>query len=328
MSEKLTCLECGADNPENSKFCGLCGNELKSIQVNGLREISKGTCKSCGIDLPENAKFCHSCGISVAGEHQSQQKLKQINSKPVEKIISYGSIVPVLLTVLLFIAAGFVLSGLAANEFDAFESSKDVSGEPSSETQNQHNHPTMTADAETLAKIETLKNGISSSTDAASKQKFSSELAEIYMKLGRMVDAADILIGFLPYDPKNEQVLVTIANLLDDGGEKQKAIEYYKKVLDLNPKNVDARVDMATIMISSESPMMAIAELKKALEIKPDHQIANLNMGIMSYTVGKYDKALEWFQIARNIDPNSSAGKKAAEGITAIESINNKSKTK
>ncbi len=327
MSDKLTCPECGAENPDNSKFCILCGNDLNSIQIKEISVLS-GKCKSCGIDLLEHAKFCHSCGTAVSGEKQSVQKTKQLKNKSVETLTSSGSSVPVMITVLLFIAAGFILSGLASNEFDDVETTKAAPTEPASDQQNQHNHPTMTADAETLTRIETLKSEINIAKDIASKQKLSSELAEIYMKLGRMVEAADIFIAILPSDPKNERILVTIANLLDDGGEKKKAIEYYEKVLELNPKNVDARVDMATIMISSESPMMAIAELKKVLEIKPDHQIANLNMGIMSYTVGKYDKALEWFQKAKNIDPNSSAGKKAAEGITAIESINNKSKTK
>lgn len=328
MSDKLTCQECGAENPDNSKFCILCGNEFKSEHIR-KNSFIQSKCKSCGVDLLDQAKFCHSCGVSVNVEKLGELKPKQAKGKSVVNLTLAESFVPVLITVLLFIAAGFILTGLASNEFDVtVDPQKTGSSDSNSNQSNQHNHPKITADAETLTKIETLKAEITSAKDKTSKQKYSSDLAEIYMKLGRMVEAADILIGFLPLDPKNEQIMVTIANLLDDGGEKQKAIEYYKKVLELNPKNVDARVDMATILISSESPMMAIAELKKVLEIKPDHQIANLNMGIMSYTVGKYDKALEWFQKAKNIDPNSTAGKKAAEGITAIESINNKSKTK
>lgn len=50
----MKCPKCGAENPENSKFCGQCGSLLEQ----------KCRC-SCGAELPAEALFCPECGMSI-----------------------------------------------------------------------------------------------------------------------------------------------------------------------------------------------------------------------------------------------------------------------
>ncbi|MCK4657117.1 MAG: SPFH domain-containing protein [candidate division Zixibacteria bacterium] len=48
----VTCTACGADTPEESRFCYKCGNQV----------ISVNRCGSCGEQLPAEAVFCLKCG--------------------------------------------------------------------------------------------------------------------------------------------------------------------------------------------------------------------------------------------------------------------------
>ena len=53
----MICKKCGAENPENFKFCQNCGNRLDGKKI----------CTSCGAQIDEDAKFCGVCGKSVNG---------------------------------------------------------------------------------------------------------------------------------------------------------------------------------------------------------------------------------------------------------------------
>lgn len=48
----VTCPKCGAETPENSRFCYKCGHQMVAINV----------CPNCDAELPVEANFCHNCG--------------------------------------------------------------------------------------------------------------------------------------------------------------------------------------------------------------------------------------------------------------------------
>ena len=50
------CPGCGAEMPENVKFCQMCGASLTP---------QKRICKKCGAEAPDNVKFCQMCGIAL-----------------------------------------------------------------------------------------------------------------------------------------------------------------------------------------------------------------------------------------------------------------------
>lgn len=318
-NDKKKCLDCGASNDEKANFCILCGSDL--TQIIAEERPKEIRCPSCQAVVVKEAKFCHHCGSSISIKEVAAEKTTLKNSSTTTQ--NRTSWMTVTLTLFGFVAAGFLLTSLAMNENDSV---KPVTKQAATSA-DEHNHPTMTADPATLKKIDDLTAQLNSTKAPSEKKQITDDLSKIYLSLGRYKDAAQLFITYLPNEPKNEQLLLNIANLLDDSGEKNEAISYYKKVIDLNPKNVDARVDLATAMIQTDTPMNAITELTKALEIDPNHQIANLNLGIMNYTIGRYDKAKEFFQKAQSINPSSEAGKRADEGLSAVESMNNKQQT-
>jgi class 3 adenylate cyclase/tetratricopeptide (TPR) repeat protein len=49
------CRNCGADNPEGSRFCGSCGAAIAAIEQ----------CPNCGAENPAGQSFCNSCGARL-----------------------------------------------------------------------------------------------------------------------------------------------------------------------------------------------------------------------------------------------------------------------
>jgi len=52
----VTCRACGADTPEESRFCYKCGHQI----------IAVNRCGDCGTELPADAVFCSTCGLNLA----------------------------------------------------------------------------------------------------------------------------------------------------------------------------------------------------------------------------------------------------------------------
>src|ERR1700722_15816154 len=50
----LHCPGCGAENPDDHRFCGACGAVLRAA------------CPSCGAVAPPNQRFCGQCGASLS----------------------------------------------------------------------------------------------------------------------------------------------------------------------------------------------------------------------------------------------------------------------
>lgn len=116
-------------------------------------------------------------------------------------------------------------------------------------------------------------------------------------------------------DPKDIQLLLSLAHLLNDSGFKEKAIDKYKEYLKFDDKNADVLVDMGVCFFETGNNSEAINSMEKALKIQPRHQIAHLNLGIVNKAVGNSLKAIEWWKKAVEIDPNNEIGKKAQELI-------------
>ena len=56
----LRCQECGAHNPEGTKFCQECGAKLETPAPTAPVEVA--TCPSCGFQNPAGTRFCQECG--------------------------------------------------------------------------------------------------------------------------------------------------------------------------------------------------------------------------------------------------------------------------
>ena len=71
----MKCSRCGAENPANMKFCGMCGNAVASPVVTP-DEVRIRHCVSCGRALAWDANVCQYCGhdFRVQAKPKDQSK--------------------------------------------------------------------------------------------------------------------------------------------------------------------------------------------------------------------------------------------------------------
>jgi len=72
----IKCPYCGAENPDDAKFCWKCGKPLKAKKQENIKKEEPSSqpeqhfikCPYCGADNPEDAKFCWKCGKPLRPE--------------------------------------------------------------------------------------------------------------------------------------------------------------------------------------------------------------------------------------------------------------------
>jgi tetratricopeptide (TPR) repeat protein len=110
-------------------------------------------------------------------------------------------------------------------------------------------------------------------------------------RLQAMADAqAAPLLEKLKSDPKNPEILTSIANLYYDAQQYPIAVNYYGRVLQANPSDVSARTDMATAYWYLGNADEAISQFNKALTYAPSNPNTLFNLGIVKWQ-SKHDSA-------------------------------------
>ena len=69
----MTRCSCGADNPEDAKFCSNCG----------LEQTTATQCV-CGAEHSPDAKFCNACGLNL-GQREPQRQDDSIHDRPAKR---------------------------------------------------------------------------------------------------------------------------------------------------------------------------------------------------------------------------------------------------
>lgn len=318
----IICFGCGGKNLLTDTYCNLCGDSLSNDKPNQTIEsitensskLSITLCPNCNTAIVADAKFCHQCGNSFTNSCTEKSPKKE---KGHSTNLTQSQLKIVLITAIAFVLFGAILTNLAMNEFD---SNTQVKEDEHGEGEHSHSddNQVIVADSKTAARISELSTVIKSKKDKKDAWTEITELGEIYIRLNRFSDAASTFELAYNADTTNMRLVLALANLYDDAGNKSKAVNFYRKYLVFEPNNVDVRVDLSTALLMTETPMEAIQELRNALERDPNHQVANLNMGIMYTRIGRNEDAKKWLQNAQKIDPTSVVGQKAKELLTKI----------
>ncbi len=92
---------------------------------------------------------------------------------------------------------------------------------------------------------------------------------------------------------------------LNASGEHLKAIECYKKMIEIIPKNYEANFYMGYSYFSLDDYSKAIDCFKKASQIKPQEDIAWTYIGSSYYHMGDVNEAIKYLEKATGINPKS-----------------------
>jgi len=142
---------------------------------------------------------------------------------------------------------------------------------------------------------------------------FADSLAKVYKYAGKLDSLAKyievkaielpsqdnfILAGDAFYEAFNFAVEQSKRNYLSE-----KAQDYYKRVLNENSSLLDVKAKLAMTYIASSNPMQGITMLREVLAEDPNNQLAIYNLGMLSITSGQLDKAIERFELLKELDP-------------------------
>ena len=87
-------------------------------------------------------------------------------------------------------------------------------------------------------------------------------------------------------------------------GETAKALEGFRKTIELNPNYADGHSNLGAMLVRQGKLAEAAASFKRTLQIKPDYAEAYNNLGNILKGQGKLDEALESYKRALEIKPN------------------------
>jgi cytochrome c-type biogenesis protein CcmH/NrfG len=80
-------------------------------------------------------------------------------------------------------------------------------------------------------------------------------------------------------------------------------IQTLKEIIKKDPKNLPAWVELGNLYFDSDQPKEAVEAYSHYLAVKPDNPDVRTDRGIMYRKLGQFDRALEEFRKAAQIDP-------------------------
>lgn len=120
-------------------------------------------------------------------------------------------------------------------------------------------------------------------------------------------------------DPSNANAWVALGNIYFDLNQNEKAIEAYKKGLELNSKQPDVWSDLGTVYFRLQQYDQSIEQFKKAIEINPKHAKAFYNLGVVYRTKGNIPLAIEYWEKFIQIDPDSPNAPSIKQEIDSLK---------
>lgn len=130
-------------------------------------------------------------------------------------------------------------------------------------------------------------------------------LALIYDSLEKTEKAIEYYKKALNIDDYEERAYYGLATIYDDEGKYEKAIELYNKAIYINPNYYAAYFFLANAYDASGKKNLAIQTYEKLLSLDPMDFWANLNLGSIYEELNQNDLAYKMFSKALKIDSNN-----------------------
>lgn len=295
------CRNCGNQVNESDKFCSNCGTKLFSEEkIKSEPEILESKikiCDTCGEENSFDADECSYCGVGFTGEEKII--IKKIAKTHSENILE-----------------------------------KDVRVKSHTHAKTHPQQKLKKKSTQKSDKVETkvlstkyiiffllivsifllilIYSGYESSKPSQRMNQIQNQEMQTSIDLNALSEINQLETE-LKNDPDNQQKLLRLANLSHDSGFFEKAINYYKKYLQLNPVDDDARVDMGVCYFELKNYDEAEKIFESVVKKNPKHQIAYLNLGIVNLTKGEVEKAKSYFKNCIELGEHTDAGHRAAE---------------
>lgn len=145
--------------------------------------------------------------------------------------------------------------------------------------------------------------------------------AEMYYKSGDMVNYKEVISDIIKKDPNNPDLYYNLGVASNKNGEKEEALEYYTKAIELNPEYTEALINKAQIILDGEAPI-----------IEEMNALGNSNADYEKYDLLKekkndlYREALPYLESASKLRPESMDIVRTLKGIYGLLGMDVKEK--
>lgn len=103
--------------------------------------------------------------------------------------------------------------------------------------------------------------------------------------------------------PNNFRAHTNLGQVYAEAVEPDKALQSYRKAIELNPNFVVAHYNLGNLYISRKEYDKALMEYQRAVELDPNYVNVYINLGNLYFLSKEYDKAFQFFQNAIRLDP-------------------------
>jgi len=110
-------------------------------------------------------------------------------------------------------------------------------------------------------------------------------------------------------EPNNSEILFKIAYILQDSGDNESALKYYKLALELDQENEYIHNSMASIYRQNGEYTSAKIQLKASIDIDDNNPITYYNYGNLLVDMGNSEEAISMYEKAIEINPDFSEAK-------------------
>lgn len=105
-------------------------------------------------------------------------------------------------------------------------------------------------------------------------------------------------------EPNNSEILFKIAYILQDGGDDEEALKYYKQALEVDKENEYIHNSMASLYRKSGQYTSAKIHLKASLDIDDTNPITYYNYGNLLVDMENKEEAIMMYEKAIEINPD------------------------
>jgi len=136
------------------------------------------------------------------------------------------------------------------------------------------------------------------------QEEFFEKLVLFLQRTGQMNRAVDWSVKGLEKFPKNIDIRTVLADVLSSMGEKQKALEHYKKITDIDPGNSRGYLLAGYTNFELGQNPQAQESFKQALLVEEANPFSLYFFGKSLISHGKIDDAIEKFKKALSLRPS------------------------